>query len=56
MMIPRFVLQELQHIADSPDSLRRNRGRRGLEILNKLQKESIVRFGSPISTWKRCMR
>ena len=42
MMIPRFVLQELQHIADSPDSLRRNRGRRGLEILNKLQKESIV--------------
>jgi uncharacterized protein YacL len=42
MMIPRFVLQELQHIADSPDSLRRNRGRRGLEMLNKLQKESIV--------------
>jgi uncharacterized protein YacL len=42
MLIPRFVLQELQHIADSPDSLRRNRGRRGLEILNKLQKESIV--------------
>jgi len=42
MMIPRFVLQELQHIADSADSLRRNRGRRGLEMLNKLQKESIV--------------
>jgi uncharacterized protein YacL len=42
MMIPRFVLQELQHIADSPDPLRRNRGRRGLEMLNKLQKESIV--------------
>ncbi len=42
MMIPRFVLAELQHIADSPDSLRRNRGRRGLEMLNKLQKESIV--------------
>jgi uncharacterized protein YacL len=42
MLIPRFVLAELQHIADSPDSLRRNRGRRGLEILNKLQKESIV--------------
>jgi uncharacterized protein YacL len=42
MLIPRFVLQELQHIADSPDSLRRNRGRRGLEMLNKLQKESIV--------------
>ncbi len=42
MMIPRFVLAELQHIADSADSLRRNRGRRGLEMLNKLQKESIV--------------
>lgn len=42
MMIPRFVLAELQHIADSPDNLRRNRGRRGLEMLNKLQKESIV--------------
>lgn len=42
MMIPRFVLAELQHIADSPDALRRNRGRRGLDILNKLQKESIV--------------
>jgi uncharacterized protein YacL len=42
MMIPRFVLAELQHIADSPDALRRNRGRRGLDMLNKLQKESIV--------------
>ncbi len=42
MTIPRFVLAELQHIADSPDSLRRNRGRRGLDMLNKLQKESIV--------------
>ncbi len=42
MTIPRFVLAELQHIADSPDSLRRNRGRRGLDMLNKLQKESII--------------
>ncbi len=42
MTIPRFVLAELQHIADSPDPLRRNRGRRGLDMLNKLQKESIV--------------
>lgn len=42
MLIPRFVLNELQHIADSPDMLRRNRGRRGLEMLNKLQKESVV--------------
>ncbi len=38
--IPRFVLAELQHIADSGDVLRRNRGRRGLEILEELQRES----------------
>jgi uncharacterized protein YacL len=42
IVIPRFVLNELQHIADSPDALRRNRGRRGLDMLNKLQKESHV--------------
>ncbi len=39
LVIPRFVLDELQHIADSSDTLRRNRGRRGLEILSKMQKE-----------------
>jgi len=42
MLIPRFVLNELHHIADSSDMLRRNRGRRGIEILNQMQKESIV--------------
>jgi len=42
MVIPRFVLNELQRIADSTDVLRRNRGRRGLDILNRLQKESMV--------------
>lgn len=42
LTIPKFVLAELQHIADSSDSLRRNRGRRGLDMLNKLQKESVV--------------
>ncbi|MBF8268055.1 MAG: domain nuclease [Dehalococcoidia bacterium] len=42
MVIPRFVLDELRHIADSSDALRRNRGRRGLEMLNKLMKESEV--------------
>ena len=42
LVIPRFVLNELQHIADSYDSMRRNRGRRGLEVLSKLQKESNV--------------
>ncbi len=40
LVVPRFVLEELQHIADSPDSMRRNRGRRGLEILQRLQKDS----------------
>ena len=42
LVVPRFVLEELQHIADSSDALRRNRGRRGLEILNRLQKETNV--------------
>jgi uncharacterized protein YacL len=42
MYIPRFVLNEVQYIADSADSLRRNRGRRGLDMLNKLQRESAV--------------
>lgn len=42
LLVPRFVLNELQHIADSSDTLRRNRGRRGLEILNRLQKGSDV--------------
>jgi uncharacterized protein YacL len=39
LLIPRFVLEELQHIADSSDLLKRNRGRRGLDILNLIQKE-----------------
>ena len=41
-IIPRFVLKELQQVADSADALKRNRGRRGLEILNKLKKSSNV--------------
>ncbi len=40
LVIPSFVLEELRHIADSADSLRRARGRRGLDILNLLQKDS----------------
>lgn len=39
LIIPNFVLEELRHIADSSDGLKRNRGRRGLDILNKIQKE-----------------
>jgi uncharacterized protein YacL len=37
-LVPQFILNELQHIADSSDSLKRARGRRGLDILNKIQK------------------
>ncbi|WP_090796867.1 PIN/TRAM domain-containing protein [Pelagirhabdus alkalitolerans] len=42
IIIPHFVLEELQHIADSSDALKRNRGRRGLDVLNRLQKEIPV--------------
>ncbi len=42
LIVPAFVLQELRHIADSADSLKRNRGRRGLDILNKMQEELDV--------------
>ncbi|HSJ55181.1 MAG TPA: PIN domain-containing protein [Anaerolineae bacterium] len=42
MIVPRFVLNELQHIADSPEVLRRNRGRRGLDMLNRLKEESVA--------------
>jgi uncharacterized protein YacL len=39
-IIPQFILQELQHIADSSDPLKRGRGRRGLDVLNRIQKQS----------------
>lgn len=42
LLIPSFILRELQHIADSSDPLRRNRGRRGLEVLSILQNEAAV--------------
>jgi len=42
MLVPRFVLNELQHIADSSDALRRRRGRRGLDMLHRLQEESVA--------------
>jgi uncharacterized protein YacL len=44
LMVPNFVLVELQHIADSADTLRRNRGRRGLEVLGILQQELPIPF------------
>ena len=44
LMAPRFVLNELQYIADSADTLRRNRGRRGLEMLDRLQQNPDVKI------------
>jgi uncharacterized protein YacL len=41
-LIPRFVLNELQRVADSEDALKRARGRRGLDVLNKLRKRPAV--------------
>ncbi|KRN88454.1 PIN/TRAM domain-containing protein [Ligilactobacillus ceti] len=42
LMVPNFVLNELQYIADSSDHIKRVRGRRGLDILNKLQTENVI--------------
>jgi uncharacterized protein YacL len=42
LVVPRFILDELRHIADSSDPLRRNRGRRGLEVLGRLRKDNTI--------------
>jgi uncharacterized protein YacL len=42
LVVPHFVLSELQYVADSPDGMRRARGRRGLEVLKRLQIESLA--------------
>lgn len=42
LLIPNFILRELQYIADSPDAIRRNRGRRGLEVLSVLTDEAPI--------------
>jgi uncharacterized protein YacL len=42
LLVPNFILSELQYIADSSDPLRRNRGRRGLDVLNMLQNDSPI--------------
>jgi len=44
LAVPRFVINELHQVADSSDTLRRNRGRHGLEKLNKLQREGVMPF------------
>jgi uncharacterized protein YacL len=43
LLVPNFVLEELRHIADSSDALKRNRGRRGLDILNQISKEAAIK-------------
>lgn len=42
-IIPQFILQELQYVADSPDPMRRARGRRGLDVLQRIQKMSSIK-------------
>jgi len=49
VVIPSFVLEELRHIADSSDGARRNRGRRGLEVLAQLQQTP----GLPVQVWEK---
>ncbi len=44
LVVPTFVIEELQHIADSSDNIRRNKGRRGLELLSKMQKHSSIKI------------
>lgn len=44
LIIPQFILQELQTIADSSESIKRTRGRRGLDILNKMKKQAFVKI------------
>jgi len=53
LVVPRFVLNELQFIADSADKLKRNRGRRGLDMLNKIQSNPLIEVtidDRPVST------
>lgn len=51
LYVPGFVLEELQHIADSADGLKRARGRRGLDILNNMQKELPL----VVRTWDKAL-
>jgi len=51
LLVPNFILSELQFIADSADPLRRGRGRLGLEILTELQKWTFQKFVMPTASW-----
>ena len=58
IVVPAFVLAELRHIADSADALKRNRGKRGLDILNRMQQEQDIpiKVSIPImTTYRRSM-
>ncbi|HZK43003.1 MAG TPA: PIN domain-containing protein [Syntrophomonadaceae bacterium] len=44
LLVPNFVIEELQHIADSSDTIRRNKGRRGLDLLSKMQKHPDIKI------------
>ncbi len=50
VVVPRFVIKELQNLADSPDKMKRSRGRRGLDILNRVRKNRFVDFRIADST------
>ena len=59
LLIPQFVLNELQHIADSSDPVKRTRGKRGLEVLHHIQKQvnvdvRIVDTDYPVGQGGRC--
>ncbi len=63
LVIPAFVLKELQQVADSQDELKRNRGRRGLDILNKIKKTPNIRvriheedFSEPLSVDEKLIK
>lgn len=52
LVVPQFVLDELRHIADSADTLRRNRGRRGLDLLQKAQEDGHLTIRVDTTDWQ----
>ncbi len=56
IVIPQFVLRELQLVADSSDSLKRNRGRRGLDILQRIQKMTTVQVQIVEDDFPQCAK
>jgi uncharacterized protein YacL len=56
LVIPQFVLRELQLVADSADSMKRNRGRRGLDILQRMQKMAHLDVQIVNRIFRRCAK